>query len=213
MHPTFVQPQNLLVLGANGRTGRLVIARALAAGHRVTAVVRAPDRLTDIQHGKLSVEVGSACDERFLERIAPGHDAVISTLGPRWPTGSAAAIYPDSADALVPAMWAGGVKRLLVTSSALLFPDDGLMTRFLKWMVPAIVRGTEEMERQITSSNLNWTVARTGFLNNAETTACNIGENSFPADAGPVSRAAVAEFLVSEMERPRFSCQVVGLSG
>ncbi len=37
---------NLLVLGATGRTGRLVVEQALAAGHTVTALVRSPEKLT-----------------------------------------------------------------------------------------------------------------------------------------------------------------------
>ncbi len=36
----------LLVLGASGRTGRLVVEQALAAGHTVTALVRSPEKLT-----------------------------------------------------------------------------------------------------------------------------------------------------------------------
>src|ERR1700738_1245578 len=36
---------NLLILGATGLTGRLVVEQALAAGHTVTALVRSPERL------------------------------------------------------------------------------------------------------------------------------------------------------------------------
>jgi uncharacterized protein YbjT (DUF2867 family) len=37
---------NLVVLGASGRTGSLVVEQALAAGHTVTALVRSPEKLT-----------------------------------------------------------------------------------------------------------------------------------------------------------------------
>jgi uncharacterized protein YbjT (DUF2867 family) len=37
---------NLVVLGATGGTGRLVVAQAVAAGHTVTALVRSPEKLT-----------------------------------------------------------------------------------------------------------------------------------------------------------------------
>jgi uncharacterized protein YbjT (DUF2867 family) len=36
---------NILVLGANGKTGRLVVEQALAAGHTVKAFVRDPSKL------------------------------------------------------------------------------------------------------------------------------------------------------------------------
>ncbi|GCB46236.1 hypothetical protein SNL152K_3534 [Streptomyces sp. NL15-2K] len=35
-------PMKLLVLGATGATGRLVVDQALAAGHTVRALVRSP---------------------------------------------------------------------------------------------------------------------------------------------------------------------------
>jgi uncharacterized protein YbjT (DUF2867 family) len=35
---------NIAVFGATGLTGGLVVERALAAGHRVTALVRSPER-------------------------------------------------------------------------------------------------------------------------------------------------------------------------
>ena len=95
MHPTYVPPQNLLVLGANGHTGRLVIARALAAGHRVTAVVRAPDRLTDIQHEKLAVEVGSPAPA--VRRV--GLRSRICTSNPRDSSARAAQSPPGPAPA------------------------------------------------------------------------------------------------------------------
>ena len=76
----------IVLLGANGRTGRQVLGRALSAGETVTALVRGEDRLADLSHERLEVRVGSACDPRVLEPLLPGHDVVISTLGPRRPT-------------------------------------------------------------------------------------------------------------------------------
>lgn len=73
---------NLVVLGASGRTGRLVVEQALAAGHLVTALVRSPEKLT-LRHPKLRVVVGDATDSSALSRALEGAVAVISTLGSR----------------------------------------------------------------------------------------------------------------------------------
>jgi hypothetical protein len=59
--PHRFQQSNLVVLGASGRTGRLVVEQALAAGHFVTALVRSPEKLT-LRHPKLRVVVGDATD-------------------------------------------------------------------------------------------------------------------------------------------------------
>ena len=75
---------NIVLLGANGGTGREVIVQALRAGDTVTALVRAEGKLTDLSHERLDVHVGSPCDPRVLEELLQfGQDVVISTLGPR----------------------------------------------------------------------------------------------------------------------------------
>src|SRR2546427_10145270 len=71
---------NLLVLGATGRTGRLVVEQALSAGHTVTALVRSPEKLAT-GNSNLRVVSGSATDKSDLSRALAGAAGVISTLG------------------------------------------------------------------------------------------------------------------------------------
>ncbi len=210
---THPHPKKILLLGGNGRTGRAILDRALNDGIAVTALVRGEDRLADVHHARLDVQLGSPCDPAILEEILPGHDLVISTLGPRWPSKAASAIYPDSAAAIVAAMQRVGVDRLLVTSSALLFPDGAVLTRALRWLVPHVVEGARQMEAQIRGSSLDWTIARTSFLNNDSATDHRLGVGALPEGGGAVSRAAVAQFLLQAGARAEHSRQVVGLCG
>ena len=198
----------VLVLGANGRTGREFIDLALAAGDQVTALIRSADRLADLEHPHLVIQVGDPCDRDLLASIMPGHDVVVSALGPRRPTRSASAIYFESAAAIVDAMRASGVERLLLTSSALLFPDQALLGRLLRIAVPAIVRAAGRMETLIRDSDLDWTIARTGFLNDdrSDTYRTSSGEG------GTISRAGVARFLRHEAMRGEHVREVVGLA-
>ena len=154
---------NIVLLGANGRTGREVLVRALDAGDTVTALVRAEGKLADLSHERLYVHVGSACDPRVVEALLPGQDVLISTLGPRRPTKASAAVYSDSARAIVDAMQGSGVNRILATSSALLFPNGRLLDRALRRLVPSVVREARRMEELICSSSLDWTNRAHGF--------------------------------------------------
>ncbi len=197
-----------LVLGANGRTGRQFIDQALAAGDHVTALVRSADRLSDLQHPRLEVRVGNPCDPEFLASVMSGHDVVVSALGPRVPTKFAAAIYSDSASAILHAMQQTGVTRLLVTSSALLFPDQDLFGRVMKLAVPPIVNAAGRMEALIQDSNLEWTIARTGFLTDGQADTFQTSDRK----GGTVSRAGVAHFLRSEAVNGQHIREVVGLS-
>ena len=203
---------NVLLLGANGRIGREVLVRALSAGDTVTALVRAEGKLADLGHERLEVHVGSACDPTVLEALLPGHDVVISTLGPRRPTKASAAIYSDSANSIVNAMQASDVNRLLATSSALLFPSDRLRDRALRGLVRNVVKEARRMEDRIRASSLDWTIVRMGFLTNDASTAYRHAEGACPEGSGSVSRAAVACFLLTEARQPTHLRQVVGLS-
>jgi putative NADH-flavin reductase len=78
----------LVVLGANGRTGKLVIETALEKGVDVTAVVRSANKKLSRSHNRLAYAIGDPCDPRFLTGIMHNQDVVISTLGGRLPQRS-----------------------------------------------------------------------------------------------------------------------------
>jgi len=101
---------NLLVLGATGRAGSLVVEQALAAGHAVTALVRSPEKLT-ARSTNLRVVTGLATDASAVARAMDGADAVISTLGGK---GS---VIADSTRAIVEAAPKTGVSRVVLLST------------------------------------------------------------------------------------------------
>src|SRR5260370_6526004 len=101
---------NLVVLGATGRTGRLVVEQALAAGHTVTALVRSPQKLT-VANPNLRVVAGEATDRSALARALEGADAVISALG------GGGSVIADSTAAIVAARRPTGASRVVVLSS------------------------------------------------------------------------------------------------
>lgn len=203
----------LFLLGANGRTGRELIRLALEGGNSVTALVRSRDRLSDIHHRNLTIHAGSVCDTEVLAARLPANDGLISTLGPRWPTQSASAIYYNSAAAIVAAMARTGVRRLVVTSSALLFPADNRMARILQCAVRRPIEAAQRMEQIICTAIVDWTIVRTGFLKNGIDGTCRTEVGSLPAEPRAVSRAALARFLLSEIEQPCQVRKVVGLCG
>lgn len=174
----------------------------------MTAVVRSEDRLADVCHSNLNTYAGDVRDPSFLKQLVPGHDAVISTLGPRRPTKSACAIYPESALAVVEAMETCGVKRLLVTSTALLFPSRRWLHRALRLIARHNVRYAERMEQIILASSLDWTITRVGFLNNSGSINYQLSAD----EGGPISRKAVARFLLDEARASNHVQQVLGLT-
>lgn len=202
----------IALLGANGRTGREILTRSLNAGDTVTAIVRTEDKLADIQHPQLKVRAGNVCDATTLKTLLPEHDVVISTLGPRTPTKAACAIYSDSAKAIVEAMEHSGVDRVLVISTALLFPSNRLSHRVLQWIAQHNARNANLMEASLRASKLQWTIARVGFLKNNSSEDFQFSVGTFPDRSSSISRAAVANFLLTEARECNHPKKVVGLS-
>src|SRR5829696_7085745 len=75
---------NLVIFGASGGTGRLLVRQALAQNHTVAAFVRTPAEF-GITHAGLRVVVGDVADGPTVARVVQGQDAVLSALGAATP--------------------------------------------------------------------------------------------------------------------------------
>src|SRR5882672_7977400 len=108
----------LLIVGATGRTGRLLVEQAITRGHAVTAFVRSPQSLTPL--AGLTIAAGNPLSANELAAVLPGHDVVVSILGPR--SRDDATILQDGAAAMLTALQASAATRYIVVSQGLLFP-------------------------------------------------------------------------------------------
>lgn len=206
------KPMKLVILGANGRTGKHVLQIALERGMQVTAVIRSADRLPNKAHDRLNIMVGDPCDPAFLKEAFEGQDAIISALGGRRPSKAATSVYFRSADAIVKAAAETGLNRVLVTSTALLFDDQKLLGKILQALVPNIVRSTARMEQILRTSGLSWTSARCGFLNDKNEARYEIQKNNQPKNGTTISRRALANFLLDAIDDPKTHRAAFGVS-
>jgi putative NADH-flavin reductase len=203
---------SLFVLGATGGTGRVLVDQALRRGHRVTAFVRSPPKLGPPRDG-LTVVRGDPRNADELRAALPGHDAVLSALGP--PGVAPNTVVSDSARSAVAAMRATGVRRLLVVGVAVLFEDAGLVNAIARRTVLRnVAKDHAEMERILGDSGLDWTIARPPRLTNGTLTrAYGVADGRMPPGARlTISRADVADFLLDEVEHPAHVRQIVGLA-
>ena len=70
----------LAIFGATGNTGKLLVAQALEAGHRVVALARMPTKL-EIEHQNLTLIQGDVQDAGQVAATVVGTQAVLSVLG------------------------------------------------------------------------------------------------------------------------------------
>lgn len=202
----------MLILGANGRTGRRLLHLALSDGHSVTVLVRDKDAMSDIYHPKLSIFEGDVCDFDTLNSILPGHDLVISTLGPRLPTKKATTIYSRATENIIKAMRHSSVKRLIVTSTALLFNNTGIIERILRIIARYNIKHAKIMEQTIINSNIEWTIVRVGFLKDSSNKNYRQAKGKLPDKGNSISRSALAAFLLDEANQADNIQKIVGVS-
>ena len=205
----------LLVFGAAGRTGRLIVTKALGHGHDVTAFVH--KRKLDMQHERLRIVSGDVRDLPVVSSAVSGHSAVAFALS----TSIGATSVQEAGIAnVIYAMAENGVDRLSAVSCAGTFernsPKLSLAHRML---IASALRSTyddlEAMERRIMASDLDWTIVRPVGLNDAPPT----GHYRFSLDGSPlpdakrVSRADVASMVVKSLETDTYWRRAVVIAG
>jgi uncharacterized protein YbjT (DUF2867 family) len=201
---------NLVVLGATGRTGRLVVEKALAAGHTVTALVRSPEKLTT-GHPKLRVVAGEATETSAVSTALRGADAVISTLGGK------PSLIADSTRAIVAAAGTTGVRRVVVLSTFAAERDRlGAATRLLTGIgMGAMLKDKSAGEEMLRRSDLEWTIVYASLLSDdpASGSVVIVPEGAKRGMSQKISRADVAAWMVEAAASAQYTRHAVGITG
>ncbi len=202
----------LFILGASGKTGTQLIDLALARNHEVTAFVRSPEKITR-QHPLLNLQRGDPHSADALASALPGHDAVLSALGVRPPQAFRPhTLVEDCAASTVAAMTRAGVRRLVLVSVAVLFPEKGLRFAFFRWLLTQIVRDLAAAEQIVRATSLDWTIARPPRLVNGPDKAYRSRRDALPAGGFSMSFRAVAAFMLDAVEQRTHVREIVGLA-
>jgi putative NADH-flavin reductase len=197
-------------LGATGHTGTEIVRQALARRHSVTAFVRSPTKLQPAD--ALTIVRGELHQPDALSVALAGHDALLSTLGPRpreaFRPGT---LLTDCMRTTIQAMNTAGVTRLAVLSAAVLFPERGFYFAFFRWLLRHHARDLRGMEQVLRESSLAWTSARPPRLVHSGELGFRALSGALPRGGRSMSYAAVAAFMLDAVELGSHVCEVVGL--
>jgi putative NADH-flavin reductase len=221
----------LTIVAATGGIGRHALEQAVAAGHDVTAVVRNPKQLSG-PAGQARVVTAdlAAADPAALQSAVAGADAVLSGLGPR--SASDAGIASHGTGAIVQAMQATGVRRIVVVSAAPIAtvasparpkppkhdPGDGVFMRHLfshvaKTAFRAHYADLALMEDILRDSGLDWTVVRPPRLTDKPLTGTyRVAYGQNLRGGWSISRADVAQLMLRVLEQPDTIKQTIGIA-
>jgi len=202
----------LFILGANGKTGTQMVDLALARNHDVTAFVRSPAKIAR-RHPRLNVRAGDPHRVDELASALPGHDAVLSALGVRPPGAFRPhALVEECAASTVAAMTRAGVRRFVLVSAAVLFPERGLRFAFFRRLLKQIMRDLEAAEQIVRATPLDWTIARPPRLIDRSDEQYRTAVGALPAGGFSMSFRAVAAFALDAVEQRTHVHEIVGLA-
>lgn len=163
----------ILVAGATGTVGGLVVKQALERGHEVVAIARRPDQL-DIEHSRLTKHPADILDLATIRPLLKGVDAVVSTVG----IGASKAptrLYSTGARNLITSMNERGVLRIVVISSEVAdhWAHQGplklwIVLPLLQKFLGATYDDMRRMDIVLWESDVQWTAIRAPRIRSVE---------------------------------------------
>jgi putative NADH-flavin reductase len=144
-----------------------------------------------------------------------GHDAVLSSFGPRVPIAkSDAHLLRDFSQSLTRAMKLAGVRRAVVVSTAFLFKDALIPPAYLfgRLFFAGVVADATQMEKILHDSRFDITIVRPPQLTDKPHTGkFRVREGHLPGFGFSIPRADVASFMIQTAESGAYRSTVVGV--
>jgi uncharacterized protein YbjT (DUF2867 family) len=109
-------------------------------------------------------------------------------------------------------MTRAGVKRLVLVSVAVLFPEKGLRFALFRRLLAHIMRDLAAAEQIVRATSLDWTIARPPRLTPATDAAYRTRRDALPAGGFAMGYRALAAFMLDAVEHNTHVHEVVGLA-
>jgi putative NADH-flavin reductase len=206
----------IVVFGASGKTGSLLVDEAVKSGHNVIAYVRKPESIKSV-HPNLKVVAGYLNEKEKLRSVISGSDACISTLGGASLLKHSPEIM-EGINNIISIMEEERVTRFIYLSSFGAGDSRKYMPQPIRFLIADIMLNVpladhNTNESRITKSQLNWTIVRPGGLTNgAKTDNLKHGcEMTKIKGSLSISRSNVAAFLLNQVSNNDYANKSVWL--
>lgn len=153
----------VLVFGASGKTGNLIVKKLLKDGFRVIAFVRNTSKIDKVVHNNFSIIQGNISNAGLVEQAVKECDIIISALGNM--TLLRNTIISEGVSNIIHAMKLHGKSRLIFISSLGVGDSKGQLGLiynliYLPTFLRNVFRDKERQETLIHQSGLDWTIIR-----------------------------------------------------
>lgn len=205
--------KNVTLIGASGFVGTALLNELLARGHKVTAVVRNPEKI-NVSNPNLTIVKTDVSDTDALTEACKGKDAIISAYNPGWTNPH---IYEDTLrnyPLILQAAKQSGVSRLLCVGGAgTLFCAPGLRVVDSGAIPDAIMGGVKSLgefylNTLMNEKDIDWVFfSPAGTLEPGKRTGkFRLGKDDLIVNENGKSHISVEDYamaMVDELENPK----------
>jgi uncharacterized protein YbjT (DUF2867 family) len=213
----------VVVIGGTGRTGRLIVEEAVAAGHEVICYGRSAS-LETVPKGVIPV-AGDATDAAAIHQVLDGADAVITALSiPRKSNSPFSKVLgPDNLHSrstmlILAAMMAHKVPRIIKLSAQSVgdsAPRAGCLFRLLV-MISNLRPAFKDhgiADQLVQKSRSTWTIIRPPVLTDEPASgAVQAAEDLVTSSWTKLSRQDVAKSIVEALDNPSWERRCLSLA-
>lgn len=205
--------KSVILIGASGFVGNAILNELLSRGHKVTAVVRNPEKI-NVSNSNLEIVKTDVSDTNVMVEICKGKDAIISAYNPGWANPD---IYEETLrnyPLILEAAKRSGAKRLLCVGGAgTLFCAPGLRVVDSGAIPDAIMGGVKSLGEFYLNTLMNEKAIDWIFFSPAgtlepgkRTGKFRLGKDDLIIDENGISHISVEDYavaMVDELENPK----------
>lgn len=205
--------KSVVLIGASGFVGNAILNELLSRGHKVTAVVRNPEKI-NVSNSNLKIVKTDVSDTNVMVEICKGKEAIISAYNPGWANPD---IYEETLrnyPLILETAKRSGAKRLLCVGGAgTLFCAPGLRVVDSGAIPDTIMGGVKSLGEFYLNTLMNekaidWIFfSPAGTLETGKRTGkFRLGKDDLIVDENGISHISVEDYavaMVDELENPK----------
>lgn len=211
--------KKVFLLGATGRTGKVLLRQMLDRRYDINVLVRDPKSIAT--HQNLSVFEGTPTNETVLKEAMEDCEAVVSTLNisrksdfPWSKLTTPDDFLSQTIENVIRLGCEFSIKRVIVLSAWGVGDSKSEIPWWFKWLINnsnigAAYRDHERQENLLIKSGIDYTIVRPVGLTNSKKekkVSVSLGKSSKPGLT--ISRHNVARFIISSLEHDLYVNQI-----
>lgn len=189
----------IVVIGGHGKIAMQLHPQLIEADHRVTAVVRNPDHVAEVEGTGAHAVVADVeqLDTDAIAEIIGGHDAIVWSAGAGGGNPARTkAVDEEAAIRSMDAAVAAGVGRYIMVSYNGAGPDHGVDPQTPFWHY---AEAKAKADEHLRATNLDWTILGPSKLTDGPGSG-SINVAGRDEGSGEASRANVARVIAESLE-------------